>query len=207
MSISENLFPVCGCITALLIFLSPLQQVLQVKESQEIGVVNSFPFSMMVLNCLANLIYGIYLDDSYIFLPNWIGLSLGLYYMLTTLPLQPKKIRELGNNIVIFGITSILLIMGLCFMRFSLQAGKTILGWTTVVCLVMFYTSPLSTLARVFPLLILGYSEQKFKLNKSCFKFGKRSKWFAMVSLWYSFAKYGNFIINCSLLQFLIFWV
>lgn len=104
---------------------------------------------MMILNCLGNLLYGVFLEDGFIFTINIIGYMLGTYYTLITLPLETKRKRIFNTYICVFCSALIFCIVGYSFMKLTFEQGKSAIGATTVFILVIFYSSPLSTVAMV----------------------------------------------------------
>ena len=142
-------FPLAGFVTSILIFLSPLKDVNVVKELKFLGQTNTFPFSMMIWNCLSWISYGVYQKDIYIVLPNVFGYALGMYYTLGTYSYQDLKSKAVTDIVLIGGVSTTLTLMIISFLFLEGQSGSSILGGLCVVILVAFYSSPLSVLIEV----------------------------------------------------------
>lgn len=147
--ILEHGFPLAGFVTSLLIFLSPLNDVKIIKQEKFLGDTNTFPYSMMIWNCLSWISYGVFQRNIYIVLPNVFGYALGMYYTLGTYPYQNQNARKVTDLIIIGGVSITLTLMIISFIYLDPTTGSSILGSLCVLILVVFYSSPLTVLAEV----------------------------------------------------------
>ncbi|KAH6564996.1 hypothetical protein BASA62_007589 [Batrachochytrium salamandrivorans] len=73
----HHLIPGIGCLTALWIFIAPFKSVRKIDKTDSLDNVNPFPFPMIMANCLGWLVYGLLVQDPYVFFPNIVGISAG----------------------------------------------------------------------------------------------------------------------------------
>ncbi|KAL2918682.1 hypothetical protein HK105_201516 [Polyrhizophydium stewartii] len=146
----HHVVPGIGVLTALWIFVAPLASVRGIQDSQSIGAVNPLPFPMIVANCLCWLVYGLLVQDPYVFGPNIAGYQLGLYYTLTAYNHADAAFR---SRVLTILVASSLLVFSGGFISFIVLHGqgdaRTIMGSICVVILAVFYSAPLSTVRQV----------------------------------------------------------
>jgi solute carrier family 50 (sugar transporter) len=121
-----------------------------IRENASLGSVNTFPFPMMVVNSMSWMIYGTAIKDIYVFFPNLFGFSFGIYYTLSTYPYQSQKSKDSATFILI-GFGSLMFIIGAVANIYvsDIQAGHKMIGIVCVLILIVFYSSPLSTMAHI----------------------------------------------------------
>jgi solute carrier family 50 protein (sugar transporter) len=147
--ILNHLFPIAGFCTSSFIFYSPLESVREASQTGNLGEMNTFVFPMMVLNCVAWMIYAMFERNGYILAPNLVGFIFGMYYCLTTIPIQQPKSRVATIRILMFAIASCFFIGGFTFICFwGTKTGNLILGIQCVLILIVFYSAPLSVISK-----------------------------------------------------------
>ncbi|KAH6591717.1 hypothetical protein BASA50_008520 [Batrachochytrium salamandrivorans] len=141
----HHLIPGIGCLTALWIFIAPFKSVRKIDKTDSLDNVNPFPFPMIMANCLGWLVYGLLVQDPYVFFPNIVGYQLGVYYTLTSYRVSGKDFQSRVIQILV--VSSVLVFSG-AFVSFIVLNGaypaRTIMGLVCVMILAVFYSAPLS---------------------------------------------------------------
>lgn len=92
-----------------------------------------------------------YGKDPYIVAPNVIGYMLGMWYSLLTLGLSTKQAQQSTVRIIISGSVMIYVAGAVAFLYYppGSAIGKNLLGIVSILLLMVFYSSPLSSMAEV----------------------------------------------------------
>ena len=162
VTIADTICPKLGLLTALFLFLSPLQAVRETVKVGELCNLNPLPISFMAILSSSWMVYGLMINDIYVALSNVPGAILSVSYAIFLLPVlgnsawgddSKKSIRELrrmqtvllGGAGVSFGLWTWLRF----FSNMTSSAAATVLGlWASAFTVVLF-GSPLTTLQSV----------------------------------------------------------
>ncbi|KAF8068188.1 hypothetical protein HT031_001874 [Scenedesmus sp. PABB004] len=146
----QHVCPALGCVVAFIMFASPLPAVREVDANRSIGELNALPFIAMAVNCAGWLFYGTVLRDFYVYAGNIPGVLFGLYYTLTCFKWSSEPAQNTLRALSL-GAVALLYVVGLAGMAAGLgRAGiKTLWGSACVAILGVYYTAPLSSLAKV----------------------------------------------------------
>lgn len=105
-----------------------------------------FPFAALMLNSEAWMLYSLFLKDWYLFAPNLAGYAIAMYYTMTTFRYSSAKDQQ--STIILVTTVSCLL-----YFFASITFIATGVGLPLAICcvavLLVFYSSPLSTLRNV----------------------------------------------------------
>jgi solute carrier family 50 (sugar transporter) len=158
----EHLVPALGVLVANALFFSPLKPVLQARSGR--GSFSSaappLVFAAMSANCSAWLVYSFLKRDPYILASNVLGALVSQYMLLATVAgTTVQGAADAGTRAALF-FSAVLIASGagVAFSSSSststptddpAAAAAAAWGWVTVAILLVFYASPLSTLARV----------------------------------------------------------
>ncbi|KAJ3334533.1 hypothetical protein HDU91_002682, partial [Kappamyces sp. JEL0680] len=145
----NNVFSVLGFFTSTAIALADFLAVREALAQQSLGRLNPFPWSMMTGNASLWSLYGFYLKNPFIYAPNIVGFSLGLWYSTATLPLQNQEQQRTTVGILVGLTTLSSLAAALAFFALDPASGKNVLGVLGCLILVAFYGAPLSTIKTV----------------------------------------------------------
>jgi solute carrier family 50 protein (sugar transporter) len=104
---------------------------------------------MLAVNCLSWFIYGLLVKNYYITIPNLIGLEFSLYYLLLVYHLHTASQRNRLRLIVMGGCALVGLSASVAFGSLSPSSAQNTLGVTSVIALIVFYSSPLSNFVHV----------------------------------------------------------
>lgn len=150
VSALSYIVPVIGGITATLISIAPWKAVKTVNEFQSLGELNPFPFPLMMANGLGWLIYSLMIRDWFIFIPNIISYTLGVYYTFMTLRFTTLQFQMRTMYITILSSILVFFSSAIGFIVLKEEEpAATILGFACVIILTVFYSSPLSSLYTV----------------------------------------------------------
>lgn len=146
-----------GFFTTLMIVTAPLKPVSEAVLQESLGSINTFPFPMMTVNGLGWIIYGqkfwpgMYIKDPYVVAPNIVVFIFGMWYSMITLSLQTRKSQLNTIGIIITASVMIYVAGTVSFLYYppGSPIGKNILGIVCVLNLIVFYSSPLSTIPQV----------------------------------------------------------
>ena len=145
----KTLAPLMGGLISVTMFMSPLPAVLQASKDRALGTLNLTPYPAQCGNCAAWLTYSIILQNPWIFVPNVIGLALGLFFTLTGWKLGSEAVK--GTIVRSFVSYMSVIALGIvCAAKgvFSITA-KDVIGRLGIGLLMIYYCAPLSTIAKV----------------------------------------------------------
>ncbi|KNE61201.1 hypothetical protein AMAG_06951 [Allomyces macrogynus ATCC 38327] len=141
--------PVCGNTTAILLSLSPLPTVLQLRKTGKLGTNNPLPYAFVYANALVWVVYGLLKKDYWVCIPNMIGVLLGQFYVHTAYGLANPR-QKLQMDLVAIGSSFVVYLLAtIVFLGMPYEAGQLAMGILTIVIQVLYYGSPLSTLVEV----------------------------------------------------------
>ncbi|KAI8919606.1 sugar efflux transporter for intercellular exchange-domain-containing protein [Entophlyctis helioformis] len=146
----RQVVPGIGVVTALLIFIAPYKSVKQIEETKSLSSVNAFPFPMIIANCLCWIVYGLLVQDAFVFGPNIVGYPLGVFYTLTAFKYGDASFRSHVQMIII--AASVFIFSGAFLSFIVLKAAypaRLVMGSVCVIVLSIFYGSPLSSIYAV----------------------------------------------------------
>jgi solute carrier family 50 (sugar transporter) len=134
-----------------------LPSVLEVRQKQDLGLLNPLPFGIQALNCLGWVLYSIVLEDYFIFFTNITGVCLATFYSLTGLKLlqrrsHPADLRtaEYLEFIIIGGVfyyCLLGLVTGIAIN--DKEQIRLIIGISSVCFLIIYYSAPATSLMQV----------------------------------------------------------
>lgn len=126
---------------------------------QNLGSFDSVPNAMLFVNSLSWFLYGLFVRKPYVAFPNVVGIEFMLYYILSTFHLHSLEKRNLIRNIFMAGFLVVFPIGMISFIGIydternpsleDFNTAKTLLGTTSVLILIVFYSSPLANLVDV----------------------------------------------------------
>jgi solute carrier family 50 protein (sugar transporter) len=150
----DYVVPIIGTVLTNFLFFSPMQTVLQIDESGQLGDLNPLPYPLMVFNCAGWIIYGLSFGNPtvyYMFAANFSGVINGIYYSLVTFPLASRAVQI--NMRRLFVILPLISLSAAYFLAFGLRNDSetlhTALGVIAISISVVFFASPLSTIVDV----------------------------------------------------------
>lgn len=163
---ADHIAPLAGTIICTFMWLSSFTAFLEVRKKMSLGSLNTFPYAIMLLNCIGWMSYGIMTDDVYIFFSNATGVLIGLFYCCTSLALlynkdstdEQKRSHMLLERTVFIGCIVWLIMVFLVGIAYHTADGENsdtkdslivTVGWMSFSCSVAYYISPLSTLQQV----------------------------------------------------------
>jgi solute carrier family 50 protein (sugar transporter) len=146
-------------LTGIGIFLASWSPIKVIIERQELGSFDLVPNATLVINSISWFLYGLFVKKPYVAFPNIIGIEFMLYYIFSTYHLHSLEKRNLIRNIFLWGFFIVLVIAMIAFIGIydtdknptieDFNKAKTLLGITSVLILIVFYTSPLANLVQV----------------------------------------------------------
>jgi len=142
--------PLIGTILAIVLFLAPMRQMREIwRSGQWTPALNPLPFPLIVANCTAWILYGLLKKDPWIVTPNILGQALGLFYFVVTVPHLNQRQTRTFTVILLAGLLIPNIGAAVAFIGVDGPTGKSVMGWTCVIILVAFYSSPLTSMAQV----------------------------------------------------------
>merc|ERR1719354_526182 len=146
-----QVFPIIGSISSSLISIAPMTTVLKAEREQDLKSLNTLPFALLFLNNLAWIFYAYIAENIYVFFANIVAVTATLYYTIVCYPLDIEKNKKIVKIIFVSGFCFILCLSAYMFIAIPGQPEFQInlIGWVSLIFLVLFYSSPLSTLMRV----------------------------------------------------------
>jgi solute carrier family 50 protein (sugar transporter) len=153
----QYVVPSLGCILSNVLFLSPLPKIREIDREQKLGVHNPIPYTFMLMNCLAWVVYATawIRDDKntaiFLFASNIIGLGLGIYYTFVCFPLIEDQSLKLNVRRVFVGLVTIFVLISfvLAIAMNDYDNTKFSLGLLANILELIFFASPLSTIFEV----------------------------------------------------------
>lgn len=103
----------------------------------------------MVIISLAWLLYSLFLRDYYILLPNIFGFGLGIFYTLSTFRYSSAESQSRTIKTLIAFCNFIFVGTGVAFISLDYNMGQTVLGSICLIVLIVFYSSPLTSIYNV----------------------------------------------------------
>ena len=140
--------PAAGVALANIMFLSPVKAVVDARKCGRLNDLNAVPFVAIVGNTVAWLGYSFATRDAFVFLANWPGLLLGLYYTMTGVALGDQKQRSLIEKLLL-AYAAVLGAAGYAAASGAFGSAQAVLGLVANALLLLYYSSPLSVVANV----------------------------------------------------------
>lgn len=82
--------PCCGITVGMLLMLSPMKKILRL-EKDGLGAFNPLPVACMFLSPMSWSIYGLHIQNPFVYWPNVAGALLGLFYTLKVIPFASRQ--------------------------------------------------------------------------------------------------------------------
>jgi solute carrier family 50 protein (sugar transporter) len=159
---AATIVPLLGSILSNCLYLTPLAVILEARYTRSLGSINPYPFAVMMFNALGWTIYGCFRQDGYVYSSGFLGVILGLYYVLVCLNVISKKSpnadfsetyvrleRMLIVTFFFWSIAGFIAATSYQMSPFPLLYASNFIGKLCVVSTVVYYASPLSTLRTV----------------------------------------------------------
>lgn len=145
----KTLAPLMGGIISATMFIAPMPAVLKAQKNKQVGDLNLSPYPAQCGNCAAWLSYGALLNNYWIMAPNVIGLATGLFFTSTGYALgnASQKSTLMRSFVSYMGVIALALACALQGV-FSIAANE-VMGRMGISLLMIYYLSPLSTIAKV----------------------------------------------------------
>lgn len=146
----QTLVAALGGVVGLALFLSPSKAVLRARSERVLGDLNPLPFTTLTANCVGWVAYSFVTDDALVYWPNALGFLLGMFYTFSCYGLADTKTRDRQLAIVLF-FSVVLMVVGAVGTLGDLSQDdlKLLWGYTSNAILLLFYSSPLSTILLV----------------------------------------------------------
>mmetsp|Transcript_12207 Transcript_12207/g.30639 ORF Transcript_12207/g.30639 Transcript_12207/m.30639 type:complete len:251 (+) Transcript_12207:200-952(+) len=140
--------PTAGAMFSASLALGPMGAVLEARGKSDLGEVNPDVFPVLMVNCMAWVVYSAVISNSFIFAGNIPGVVLGLFYTLSTYGLSAGPGR-LKIEKVALGLSTLLILT--CFATTTVWKARqaSVLGLFANVVVFVVFSSPLTTLAEV----------------------------------------------------------
>eukprot|EP00548_Thalassiothrix_antarctica_P013466 CAMPEP_0194177194 /NCGR_PEP_ID=MMETSP0154-20130528/11006_1 /TAXON_ID=1049557 /ORGANISM="Thalassiothrix antarctica, Strain L6-D1" /LENGTH=256 /DNA_ID=CAMNT_0038891695 /DNA_START=1 /DNA_END=771 /DNA_ORIENTATION=- len=131
-------------LSAVVVFLSPMLTMLQIRKDQSVGDLPLLPYTSIICSAFVWTTYGILKEESKIWSCNGVGLVLGCLYFLLFARLCPPVSKTLPGSVKshIYGATGLVF---LC-LGMSVWPGVGMIGNFGVVLCVFMFASPLAAL-------------------------------------------------------------
>lgn len=143
--------PAMGTLMANAMFLAPLQAVRAAELRGVLAPLNTWPYPIIVANCLTWLAYSVVIRDWWLYWGNLPGAVLGLYFVLAVLPLAPPPVRRQLVALTLggFGLVGIVCVGVAGLITRDSDATQWVLGLKGNAILLAFYAAPLATIREV----------------------------------------------------------
>lgn len=154
--------PAIGVFLANLMWLASLKVAYVARyKNKQLGSLNPLPFTMIVINCIGQLLYGILIKNYFIFFANFFGLLIGLFCCTTSITLltQSNNLKPNENDITLANRIEAIMIGGIAAWFFILLLTEIVfpnsypsdfvIGIICNVTTIGYYASPLSSLYNV----------------------------------------------------------
>jgi len=150
--------PILGTALADFMWVVSIGAVLECRKNQSLGALDPIPFVMMLANCLIWVIYSMYIKDYFVFMANFPGIILPMFYTITAMVLlgkagdeeSEKKYllveRMLMTIITLYTVLS--LFVGITITDVDL--ATTIVGSTAMGINILYYASPCNNLLEIW---------------------------------------------------------
>jgi solute carrier family 50 protein (sugar transporter) len=148
-----TVLPSIGNVINIVLFMSSLSTMQNIKLTNSVESVNCVPFLMQGAQCLLWLFYGILISNYQIALPNVLGAALGFYYTATFLSystdVYSKSKFSTVLAIVVFGPLAFYTACVFAFNEPQANLRNFVFGVVSNIVTIMWYYSPLSTIRSV----------------------------------------------------------
>jgi len=131
-----------GTILPIALFLAPAPAMKRVLSSKEVGVLPSLPFSLMFLNCMLWVMFGLRISELPVILPNSVGFTLSVLYLLIYAKCCKSQITLMRETVFILVVCMIGYFMFTAYDEFYIATMAAIAS----VCML---ASPLAKVATV----------------------------------------------------------
>ena len=144
------ILPYLGDITAAILFLAPLSDILSIRHTGNNGNLNSIPHILLFSQCLAWVYYGGYIQNPSVCIINIFGTFICLFYIVSA----SANIKENNKRLYL----DIMLIIGfaiptMCYLIIMLWIKETeqenSFGYVALILNMIFFITPLATLYEV----------------------------------------------------------
>lgn len=150
------IFPVLGGLASVLMFLAPFRAVQRSRRDRLLGDLNPVPYPAQTANAAGWIAYAYVISptnlqgSALIFVPNFIGLLLGLYFTMSCYGLANTKVRDRQMATIVFfsAVLSLLGAIGV-MTRMPSTSLQLLWGFTSNAILLIYYAAPLSVLLSV----------------------------------------------------------
>lgn len=144
----KKIVPTFGALLANLMFLSPMKAVLEARKSGMLGDLNPIPLVAIAGNTAAWLGYSIVTKDIFVMAANLPGLLMGFFYTMSAVGASSGSMRSIVEVLLlvyagVIGAAGYLASTGL------MGSDTAVFGVLANTLLLLFYSSPLSALAKV----------------------------------------------------------
>jgi solute carrier family 50 protein (sugar transporter) len=129
---------------------APLPTILNIQKAQDVGEYPLLPYSCMTSNCALWTTYGVMKQSSTVWIPNLVGLFLGLYYMKSFIRFAPKSASPTLPGSVVHHLVAVLCV--LCWIVTSLSflsIPASVVGTVATIFCVAMFASPLAAMKTV----------------------------------------------------------
>lgn len=174
--ITSHVIPGLGGVIATWLYFTPLFPILRIRKTRNLDNMNAFPMAMQVCNSFSWVCYGMFLRDWYILAPNYFGLILAFFYVFSLYSAAKTTVDTVTDNVTLVHnatkrtssmklykhrkmieiviLTYVFVVMTTyAIIRIGLNLSEKALtdtmGYCGVICVVIFYASPLSTIVLI----------------------------------------------------------
>lgn len=164
MSWATTIFcPALGLAITNVMWLAPMKAVLEARKTKTLGELNPIPFAFTVLNCIGWVIYGLLLNNQFIFWSNVPGLAAGTFYSMNSMAILFNQSKPGEDFVQTYRIMEYMLLFACCFWSivslFVVAAynndsdmQEMVIGTCCMVFTISYYGAPLSTMYQVIKL-------------------------------------------------------
>ncbi|KNE58414.1 hypothetical protein AMAG_03987 [Allomyces macrogynus ATCC 38327] len=145
----NTVIPLLGVLTAILVTVAPVKEVLRFRKRQALGNLNPTPYAFIFGNALIWIGYGQFVKDPFVVTPNLLGCVCGAWFTHSAyLYATPRQrwhldVISLGLLFVVMMSTSV------AVLALDYASGRQLLGIVSIIILALFYSSPLTAFAHV----------------------------------------------------------
>jgi solute carrier family 50 (sugar transporter) len=150
--------PILGTTMADFMWVVSIGAVLECRKNQSLGALDPIPFVMMMANCIIWVIYSMYIKDYFVFMANFPGIILPMFYTITAMVLLGKAGDEESERkylvvermfmTIITVYTILSLFVGITITDTDL--ATTIVGSTAMGVNILYYASPCNNLINIW---------------------------------------------------------
>jgi uncharacterized protein with PQ loop repeat len=153
--IANLLMPILGTVTADLIWIVSITELLSARRSKTINHLDPLPYVAGLASCIAWLIYSVCISDYYVFASNFPGVVLMTFYCISILSILAKD--DTSETIYLFVERLFIGMVAFfaCFPLVVLLLGDAdnvtqFIGLTATVINILFYMAPVTVIVNVF---------------------------------------------------------